>query len=174
MASKSTTSIIGAIVLFFTITANGQKKTSSISIGPSIDFPLNSKYVNETGYGTSIRGYWGVGKQESILINVYFATFPSSYFESKMTLSGIKLGYKSYVNSQRFYVYVDGGFGYNSGDRDDAGRTGFAIGTGPGYSIRLGQRGYVDVSASANILFLPVDKTWVELYFAYRYDLKRK
>jgi len=174
MTSKLTTGIICTIFLLVAMAANGQKKTSSISFGPSIDFPLNFHDVNKIGYGTSIRGYWGVGKQESILINVYFASFRYSFssiynnLEGNTTLSGIKLGYKSYLNSQRLYIYADAGYGY------DGGHTGFALGTGPGYSIPLGERGHVDISASSNILFYPIDKTWIDLYFAYRYDLKRK
>ena len=163
------------IALVLTISANAQKKIVSISLGPSIGLPLNFSDGYKTGFGGGLRGYYGLSEHGSLLINIYVAQFESSEFSNTLSFSGIKLGYRSFLGNTKLFLYGDVGYAHAAGDNTYTPGTHFALGSGFGYSLPLGQRGHVDVIPSCNISFQNVkNKTWLDFYFAYRYDLNRK
>ena len=166
------------IALVLTISANAQKKIVSISLGPSIGLPLNFSDGYKTGFGGGLRGYYGLSEHGSLLINIYVAQFESSEFSNTLSFSGIKLGYRSFLGNTKLFLYGDVGYAHAAGDNTYSTYstgTHFALGSGFGYSLPLGQRGHVDVIPSCNISFQNVkNKTWLDFYIAYRFDLNRK
>jgi hypothetical protein len=68
-------------------------------------------------------------------------------------LTSYKLGYKTFLNNSNFYVYGEAGLvGVHSTSeslKTSASSTRFGIGSGLGYSLKLG-KSYIDISPSIN------------------------
>jgi hypothetical protein len=174
MTKKIATLVLSAFIML-TFSANAQKGESSLSVGPSIGIPLNFNDGYKTGFGAGLRGYYGLTKQGSVLANINFISYAAKFSGGDAaTLTSIKLGYKSYLNSPKFFMYGDGGVVIKSGN---TGKTGsdLGLGGGLGYSIPTGKSGYIDIIPSFNIVFQSaINRTWLDLHFAYRFNLTKK
>lgn len=157
---------------FLTISTNAQKGQTSLSIGPSVGIPLNFSTGYKTGFGGGVRGYFGVTPQGSILANVNTLSFASKFEYGAADFTSVKVGYKAEFNSDRFFIYGDGGLIFKSastGNKDSD----FGVGGGFSYSIPAGKNGSIDVIPSYNIVFQNViNRTWLDLHLAYRFNLR--
>jgi hypothetical protein len=162
-------------ICLFSASMKAQKSESSISVGPSIGIPLNFNDGYKSGFGGGLRYYYGVTKQGSVLTNINFISYASKFSQgAAANLTSIKIGYKSFFSGEKFFIYGDGGLVLKSGN---TGKTGSdpGLGAGLGYSFLAGKNGYIDFVPSFNIVFQNVmNRSWIDLHLAYRFDLKRK
>jgi Outer membrane protein beta-barrel domain len=158
----------------FSYTSNAQKGTASMSVGPSIGFPLNFSSGYKIGFGGGLRAYYGLTRQGSVMANVNFISFPSKFSRGSVNLTSLKLGYKTLFNAKNLFLYGDAGAVVKSGDATQSGAD-FGFGGGIGYSIPTGKNGFIDISPSANFVIQKVvNRMWLDLHFAYRFNFTQK
>lgn len=162
------------IALFFLPpSAYAQKGKTSLSIGPSVGIPLNFATGYKTGFGGGIRGYFGVTTQGSVMANVNTLSFDSKFGYGTGNFTSVKVGYKTNFNSDKLFIYGDGGLILKSASTGGGRRSDFGMGGGIGYSFPAGRKGSIDVVPSANIVFQKViNRTWLDLHLAYRFHLR--
>jgi len=137
--------LILALFTFSSIHLDAQKGQISLSIGPSVADPVNTsttKYFTK-GIGGSIRGYYDLSKNGSLMANFNYVSFgnnPNSTLPYTMnySLTSYKLGYKTFINNSNFYVYGDAGIvrvnTLSKSLNTSINSTKFGLGTGLGYS----------------------------------------
>ncbi len=158
-------------ILLVTFSANAQKGQNSLSIGPSVGIPLNFSTGYKTGFGGGIRGYFGVTPKGAVLANVNILSFPTKFSEGTGTLTSLKVGYRTYFNSAKFFIFGDGGLVKKSGEIGEN-DIDFGAGGGIGYSITTGKNGSIDIVPSYNVVFQSViNRTWLDFHLAYRFKL---
>ena len=169
-------SVLILFEIFFSIPVKAQKGESSISLGPSIGIPVNFHTGYKTGFGAGVRAYHGVTKEGSVLVNINYISYATKFTggPSSATLTCIKVGYKTLFNSNRLFLYGDGGLVIPSGNIGKPGSN-VGLGAGLGYSIPAGKSGFIDIAPSFNIVLQSViSRYWLDLHFAYRFSVGKK
>jgi hypothetical protein len=162
-------------ILFFVQPITAQKNEFSIGVGPSVGIPLNFNEGYKTGFGGGARAYYGVTKEGAILLNINSLSFASKFTGgSAANLTSVKAGYRTFFNTPKLFIYADAGLIFKSGNTGQTGSD-FGVGGGLGYSIPIGQNSHIDIAPSFNIVFQDViNRTWLDLHFAYRFNLSRR
>jgi hypothetical protein len=166
-----------AVLLLLQISSKAQKGSFSLSLGPSTGFAIinaqNFKVQYKPGFGAGISALYNTTAKSSVTLKVNYLSMASKLSNlSSLGWTCIKLGYKSYFNNSKMFVFGDGGINIFSGKNIHS-NSSFGLGSGLGYSIPIGKNGNIDVVPSFDILLgNPINSTWLNFHVGYRLKIK--
>ena len=147
-----------AFFLFISSQSIAQLNKASLSFGPSFGDPVNTSGTEyfKKGIGAGIRGYLPVSKNGALMANVNYISFGAKEkYTTSYSLTTFKVGYKTFLNNSKFYLYADAGLALIS-VKDALALTGKseritpAFGLGFGYSLPVTKNSYLDISPALN------------------------
>lgn len=152
-----------------------QKGVFSIGVGPTMGFPVSNKnfsYYYKNGIGGSLMANFGVSKLGSITTNILYISMGAKNppVINKISLTLIKVGYRTNFSDSRFFTGADAGLAkYGSGSSH------FVIGGMVGYSFKISKGSYIDLFPSYSQIFgTGNNRMWLTANVLYRFDLKKK
>ena len=146
------------LFLFISLQGLAQINKASISLGPSFADPLNASGAGlfKKGIGASVRGYYPVSANGSVMANVSYVSFGyKPGYTTSFSLSTFKAGYKTFFNHSNFYVFADAGLvlltakEVSKPNSNSLITTGFGLGFG--YSLPVTRNSYIDFSPALNV-----------------------
>lgn len=162
-----------AVLLLIQISSRAQRGSFSLSFGPSAGFAIikaqNFKVQYKPGFGAGVNAFYNTTAKSSVTLKVNYLSIASKLSNvSSLGWSSIKLGYKSYFNNSKIFLFGDGGINIFSGKNINS-NSSFGLGSGLGYSILVGKNGNIDVVPSFDILLgNPINSTWLNFHVGYR------
>lgn len=100
-------------------------------------------------------------------------------YTTSYSLTTFKVGYKTFLNNTKFYVYADAGlvflFAKDAAISNSIYKTTSGFGLGFGYSVPVTKNSYIDISPSLNLNYTPVvgRRLSGELNISYRINLHK-
>lgn len=156
------------------LSSKAQKGTISLSLGPSSGFAVidaqNFKSQYKLGLGAGISTLYGTTNNSSITLKINYLKMASKLNnQSSLGWTSINLGYKSYFNHSKIFLFGDGGMNIISSRKNVSANSTFGLGSGIGYSIPVGKNGNIDFMPSFNLLINnPINSNWANLHLGYR------
>jgi len=156
------------------ISSKAQKGSISLSLGPSSGFAIinaqNFKSQYKPGFGAGIITLYGTTNNSSITLKINYLSMASKLNnQSSLEWTSINLGYKSYFNHSKIFLFGDGGMNILSSRKNVSANTTFGLGSGIGYSIPVGKNGNIDIVPSFNLLINnPINSNWMNFHLGYR------
>lgn len=167
-----------AILSMLQLSSIAQKGSISLSLGPSSGFAVinaqNFKSQYKPGFGAGISALYGTTNNSSITLKFNYLSMASKLNnQSSLGWTSINLGYKSYFNHSKIFLFGDGGMNILSSRKNVSANTTFGLGSGLGYSIPVGKNGNIDVLPSFNILINnAINSRWINFHLGYRLKIK--
>ena len=162
-----------ALLLLRQISSKAQKGSFSLSFGPSTGVAIinaqNFKTQYKPGFGAGISTLYGTTNKSFVTLKINYLSMSSKLNNlPSLGWTSINLGYKSYFNNSKIFVFGDGGINILSHNNISS-NTSIGLGAGIGYSIPIGKNGNIDVAPSFNLLINnPINSNWVNFHLGYR------
>ena len=162
-----------ALLLLLQISSKAQKGSFSLSFGPSTGVAIikaqNFKNQYNPGFGVGINALYGTTNKSCVTLKINYLSMSSKLNNlPSLGWTSINLGYKSYFNNSKIFVFGDGGINILSHNNISS-NTSIGLGAGIGYSIPIGKNGNIDVAPSFNLLINnPINSNWVNFHLGYR------
>jgi hypothetical protein len=170
--------IISIVILsILQISSKAQKGSISLSLGPSSGFAVinaqNFKNQYNPGFGAGISVLYGTTINSSITLKINYLSMASKLNNlSSLSWKSLNLGYKSYFNNSKIFLFGEGGVNILSSKGVSSNAT-FGLGSGLGYSIPVGKFGKINFLPSFNVLINnPINSRWVNFHLSYTLKIK--
>lgn len=180
---KKRTQLLVAAAMLFAAFCNAQNKSFSVGIGPTLGLPFNSNY--NIPWGLSVKSQLGLTKLGFVHGDVTYLRTKSVRQPGQFNVSvvNIKAGYSSYFKaSSGFFITADAGLSvesYNTTRKDSFNYNNnysFIAGAGLGYSFRLKNNSFIDLTPTVNYVSNPrsISRLWCIINMTYRFNVRAK
>lgn len=182
---KKKTQLLVAAAMLFAAFCNAQNKSFSVGIGPALGLPFNSNY--NIPWGLSVKSQLGLTRLGFVHGDVTYLRTKSVLQPVKFNVSmvNIKAGYSSYLKaSSGLFITADAGLSVESyyKTRKDTfninsnNNYSFIAGAGLGYSFRLKNNSFIDLTPTVNYVSNPrsMSRLWCIINMTYRFNLKAR
>lgn len=157
-----------AAVISLTAMSYAQKGAIKLGIGAEVGLPMGDfGDAAKTGFGGSVKGFYGVSDAGDITLSVGYLSFSSKGGGSSTGALPILAGYRH--NFSGFFVEPQVGYTSFSGGGSSQGGLGWAINAGYGMKSWEASVGYN--SASTKVSGVTFTNSWVGVRVAYNFSL---